>query len=146
MNKTKRTGLSWPAEFSGEKLEAISSLRKALGSDRKADLGNRPLFFLALAYAFNEGLIDDEVPPRKTNSARLSELNENHFHLLESIAIHYSGDRSILVEEDEVIDIAERFVSAGIKSLVHEHQTNPNFRGWLSAKIWTYLRSRETVL
>jgi hypothetical protein len=143
MKKSKRTGFSWPAEFKGGKKEQIDSLRRALGPKGEKELGNRPMFFLALLFAYTQGIIDDEVPPRQTNSARLSELSEKHFQLLEAIAVEYAGNKSVLEDPDAVFDIAERYVSAGIKALVKEHQKNQAFRSWLSSKIYQRLRNSQ---
>ncbi len=143
MKKSKRTGFSWPAEFKGDKKEQIDSLRRALGPKGEKELGNRPMFFLALLFAYTEGIIDDAVPPRQTNSARLSELSDKHFQLLEAIAVEHAGDKSVLEDPDAVFDIAERYVSAGIKALVKEHQVNQAFRNWLSSKIFQVLRNSK---
>lgn len=85
------------------------------------------------------------VPPRKTDSVRLSYIDDQ-IPLFRSIAIADTGSANVLLEDDQVLDIIESYAAAGLEILVHQFDKDPvNFRNWFLGDFYKSITSSPYV-
>lgn len=139
IKKTKRQAFTWDPEFKPSVKDLEYHLLKKSG---KSSISNLNLFMLCLGIGF-EAKIKRDVPPRKTDSARLENIPEQHMAIFKAIAISDSGGYLILQDEDAVYDIIEQYAAGGLMILANEMKNQGDFSGWLSSKL--YMQSQNVI-
>jgi hypothetical protein len=144
MIKSSKTGLSWPKEYR-ENIGPIAQLRKALKLGGGRDISNGQLFLLATVIAFNKGKIAKEKSPAAGNSVRVADLQDSQRRLLEAIAVSTQQSRKVLITEDEVFEIAERYAAEGLKILFEakESRTNDDFALYVSSEVYSAMKANQ---
>jgi len=142
MKKASRTALSWPKEFR-DNIEPLEQLRSALKLGGGRSISNGQLFLIAAILAFNEGKIAAEKIPNSNNSVRVVDLKDQQRRVLEAIAVSTQQSRKVLLTEDEIFDIAERYASEGLKILFKEREsrTSEDFAYFVSSEIYAALKN-----
>ena len=140
MDKSGRTALSWPKEYTGN-IEPLAQMRTALRLGGGRPISNGQLFLIAAILAFNAGKIGAHKIPKANNSVRRDDLKENR-RILEAIAVSTSQSRKVLLTEDEVFDIAERYAAEGLKILFEARQsrTSEDFAYFVSSEIYAAIK------
>lgn len=124
---TKRQALSWDQEYKPRLDQVFSELTDGKGGD--GSLSNTEQFMICLSVGWSAG-VKRPVPPRKTDSVRLSYIDDQ-IPIFRSIAIADSGSADILLDDDKVLDIIESYAAAGLEILVHQFDKDPvGFRMW----------------
>jgi hypothetical protein len=141
VKKAGRTALSWPKEFK-DNVEPLQQLRKALKLGPGRSVSNGQLFLLATVLAFNAGKIAPEKVPTANNSVRVDDLQDFHRRVFEGIAVFTQQSRKVLLTEDEVFDIAERYAAEGLKILFAEKEkrTSEDFAYYVSSEIYSAIK------
>lgn len=140
MKKSGRTALSWPKQYR-ENIEPLAQMRAALRLGGGRSISNGQLFLIAAILAFNSGRISPEKIPAANNSVRVVDLKDQR-RILEAIALSTQQSRKVLLTEDEVFDIAERYAAEGLKMLfeARETRTSEDFALYVSSEIYTALK------
>ena len=139
IKKTKRQAFTWDPEFKPFLKDLEYYLLKNSG---KSSISNLNLFLLCLGIGFDAGVKRD-VPPRKTDSARLEHIPDQQMALIKSVAIAETKGYLVLQDEDAVYDIAEQYAAGGLMILANEMNQQKDFGGWLSAKL--YVQSKKAI-
>ena len=129
--KTPRTALSWNQDYKS----TVSDLRIRLKDINGQDPSNLEMFMLCMSLAFDQGVKGD-LPPRKSDSVRLSYLKAEHEAFIRALALHEANDSNILLDDDKVLDVAESYASAGLVILHQALNDAQNFRGFITAKLY----------
>lgn len=135
--KTKRTALSWDAEFKPFVREVEEHLERMTGANT---VSNTDLFMLCLAVGFEMNKVRD-VPPRKSDAVRISYLKEPHLAIMKSVALSQTQDHMILMNEDKVYDIVEQFAAGGLEILATQMRTQINFETYLSKLLYESIKN-----
>lgn len=142
IHNSKRKGFSWDPEFK----TAVQDLKIFLKTKEEGgDPTNLEIFMLCMAVGFDGGLKRD-VPPRKTDSARLEVLTEREFAIMRALALHELKDSSKLLDDDVTFDIAEQYAAAGLMLLSQEMSATKDFRGSLTARLYKAVKSVRSSL
>lgn len=146
MKKSSRTALSWPKQYDGN-VGPLAAMRKSLGLGGGSSISNAQLFILAAIFAFNAGKIQKDNCPKANNSVRVNDLKDSQRRLLESIALSTAKSRKILLAEDDVFDICERYAAAGLELLfeARSERTEDEFALFVSAEIYAYLKRNQAI-
>jgi hypothetical protein len=141
VKKAGRTALSWPKEYR-DNPEPLQQLRKALKLGSGGTVSNGQLFLLAAVLAFNAGKIAPDKIPTANNSVRVEALQEFHRRIFEGMAVFTQQSRKVLLTEDEVFDIAERYAAEGLKMLFAEKEkrTSEDFAYYVSSEIYSAIK------
>lgn len=145
MKKAGRTALSWPREFR-DNPEPLQQLRKSLKLGPGRIVSNGQLFLLAAVLAFNAGKIAPEKVPTANNSVRVDDLQDFHRRVFEGMAVFTLQSRKVLLTEDEVFDIAERYAAEGLKILFAEKEkrTSEDFAYYVSSEIYSAIKKNAS--
>jgi hypothetical protein len=135
IEKTKRRGFTWDPEFK----DYVARIRDSLKESGSVEMGNKELFFLCVAIGVKEKVTRD-VPPRKTDSARLEDLRSEDYALLKSLVISENGSSDVLLEEDRVYDRIEQYAAGGLSYLSAQYDSSPDFKTDLVAELHRYVR------
>jgi hypothetical protein len=140
MIKSGRTALSWPKEYK-DNIEPLAQMRTALRLGGGRPISNGQLFLIAAILAFNAGKIGADKIPSANNSVRVADLKE-HRRILEAMAVSTSQSRKVLLTEDEVFDIAERYAAEGLKMLFEARQsrTSEDFAYFVSSEVYAAIK------
>jgi hypothetical protein len=140
VKKAGRTALSWPKEYR-DNIEPIQQLRKALKLGPGGTVSNGQLFLLAAVLAFNAGKIAPDKVPTANNSVRVEAL-KFHRRIFEGMAVFTQQSRKVLLTEDEIFDIAERYAAEGLKMLfaAKEKRTGEDFAYYVSSEIYSAIK------
>lgn len=141
MKKSSRTALSWPRQYR-DNIEPLQQMRAALRLGGGRSISNGQLFLIAAILAFNAGQISSEKIPAANNSVRVVDL-KNQRRILEAIALSTQQSRRVLLTEDEVFDIAEKYASEGLRILfeARESRTAEDFALYVSSEIYNALKN-----
>jgi hypothetical protein len=123
IQKTKRRGFTWDAEFK----DYVAKVRDSLKEHGSVEMGNKELFFLCVAIGIKEQ-VKRPVPARKTDSARLEDLRDEDFALLKAMVISEVQDFQILLEEDGIYNLVEEYAAGGLAFLASEYDRSADFR------------------
>lgn len=145
VKKAGRTALSWPREFR-DNPEPLQQLRKSLKLGPGRIVSNGQLFLLAAVLAFNAGKIAPEKVPTANNSVRVDDLQDFHRRVFEGMAVFTLQSRKVLLTEDEVFDIAERYAAEGLKILFAEKEkrTSEDFAYYVSSEIYSAIKKNAS--
>lgn len=139
---TKRQALSWDQEYKPRLDQVFSELTDGRGGD--GSLSNTEQFMICLSVGW-AARVKRPVPPRKTDSVRLSYIDDQ-IPLFRSIAIADTGSANVLLEDDQVLDIIESYAAAGLEILVHQFDKDPvNFRNWFLGDFYKSITSSPYV-
>lgn len=135
MNRSKRQGFSWDQEFK----PTVEHLRVDLKGwgNRGEDPSSAELFLLCLALGFSTGTLRD-VPARKTDGPRIDYFQPEQMALIKAVALSEAEAADILIDEDRVYDIVERYAAGGLMLLTQARDSQPNFKDWLRGKLLEY--------
>lgn len=136
--KTKRLGLSWDEDFKPRLEDLKFHLQKNTEKNR---ISNLELFMICLGIGF-DAKQKRPTPPRKTDAVRLADIKEKTLAIWQAIALAESRDPSVLLDEDSMFDIIEQYAAGGLMILSAEMDNQPDFAGWLSAKLY---RQSESI-
>ena len=135
MNKSRRQGFSWDQEYKPT-VDILRSELKGWGH-RGDDPSSAELFLLCLALGFSTGTLRD-VPPRKTDGPRLDYFQPEQMALIKALALSEADNAELLIDEDRVYDIVERYAAGGLMLLAQASEAQPNFKEWLRGKLLEY--------
>lgn len=107
--QSRRQGLSWDKETKVRVSEIREDLKTA-----GYPMSNKELFMLFLGIGWKHQL-NPGVPPRTTDSARLSELTAQDFGLFNAIAMSHTESFEVLSSRDAVLDVVEGFAAGGLR-------------------------------
>jgi hypothetical protein len=136
IQKTKRRGFTWDAEFK----DYVAKIRDSLKEHGSVEMGNKELFFLCVAVGLKERL-KRPVPARKTDSARLEDLRDEDFALLKAMVISEVQDFQILLEEDNIYNVVEEYGAGGLAFLAAEYDRSADFRNDLVSDFYVAILS-----
>jgi hypothetical protein len=134
VKKTKRTALSW--DPAGK--ERVSDLKFALRDEAGKEMSNGALFKLCLGYGF-QARFKGELPPKNSDAVRLSYLQPADFAMFRAVAMRETKNPEVILEEDEVLDIVERYAAGGLSLLVAALDSESDFQQWLTSVLWKVL-------
>ena len=117
IKKTKRLGLSWDEDFKPRLDDLKFYLQKNTEKNRIAKQ-KRP------------------TPPRKTDAVRLADIKEKTLAIWQAIALAETKNPAVLLDEDAMYDIIEQYAAGGLMILSAEMDSQLDFAGWLSAKLY----------
>jgi len=132
VKRTKRLGLSWDEDFKPRLEDLKFFLQKNTEKNR---ISNLDLFMICLGIGFDSKQ-KRPTPPRRTDAVRLADIKEKTLAIWQAIAISDSGDAAVLLDEDKLYDIIEQYAAGGLMILSSEMDNQPDFAGWLSAKLY----------
>lgn len=137
IKKTKRQAFTWDPDFRPVLKDLEYYLLKNSG---KTSISNLNLFMLCLGIGF-EAKVKRDVPPRRTDSARLEHIPDQQMAAIKAVAIADTKGYLVLQDEDAVYDIVEQYAAGGLMILANEMTQQKDFGGWLSAKL--YLQAKN---
>lgn len=140
MKYSKRQGFSWDQEFKPY-VDILRSELKGFSSSG-TEPSSAEIFMLCLALGFSSGTAR-EVPARKTDGPRLSFFQPEQIAVVKAVALADSDSSDILVDEEAVYDIVEKYAAGGLMLLAKAHDSNNNFRDWLRTKLVEYSRQEQ---
>lgn len=76
------------------------------------------------------------TPPRKTDAVRLADIKEKTLAIWQAIALAETKNPAVLLDEDAMYDIIEQYAAGGLMILSAEMDSQLDFAGWLSAKLY----------
>ena len=82
---------------------------------------------ICLAVGFDSGFKRD-VPPRKSDSMRVADLKKEQFAIMRAVALRETKDSNVLLNDDEVFDIAEQYAAGGLMLLAQKAKEGGDFR------------------
>ena len=132
IKRTKRLGLSWDEDFKPRLDDLKFYLQKNTEKNR---ISNLDLFMVCLGIGF-DAKQKRPTPPRKTDAVRLADIKEKTIAIWQAVAISDVGDAAVLLDEDKLYDIIEQYAAGGLMILSAEMDSQPDFAGWLSAKLY----------
>jgi hypothetical protein len=128
IKKTKRVAFTWDKDYARP---TVDDLKDALKKITKRTVSSKEIFMLCLGIGFDNQCMR-EVPPRKSDAIRFGDgITEADFALYNSIALSFAKDYLILLDEDAVYDVVERYAAGGLMILSKELNSQPNFNDWL---------------
>jgi hypothetical protein len=134
--KTKRTALSWDPEFKPRVKDLEDYLSRTTGVN---SVSNADLFMLCLAIGFDAGKMRD-IPPRKSDAVRISYLKEHHLAIMKSVALAHSKDYTVLLDEDLVFDVVEKYAAGGLEILSVEMDNQIDFVSFLATLLYKSIK------
>ena len=132
IKKTKRLGLSWDEDFKPRLDDLKFYLQK---NTEKHRISNLDLFMICLGVGF-DAKQKRPTPPRKTDAVRLADIKEKTLAIWQAIALAETKDLAVLLDEDAMYDIIEQYAAGGLMILSAEMDSQLDFAGWLSAKLY----------
>ena len=140
IKKTKRVAFTWDKDYAKP---TVDDLKDQLRKITKRTVSSKEIFMLCLGIGFDQNCMRD-VPPRKSDAIRFGDgITESDFALYNSIALSFTKDYLILLDEDAVYDIVERYAAGGLMILSKEMNSQPDFNYWLKTLLY---RRVESVL
>jgi hypothetical protein len=128
IKKTHRVAFTWDKDYARP---TVDDLKDSLKKITKRTVSSKEIFMLCLGIGFDNQCMRD-VPPRKSDAIRFGDgITEADFALYNSIALSFSKDYLILLDEDAVYDVVERYAAGGLMILSKELNSQPNFNDWL---------------
>jgi hypothetical protein len=120
---SKRSAFSWDPEFR----PFVDDLRDFLRFKEGGRPGNPETFMICLAVGFDSGVKRD-VPPRKSDSMRVADLKKDQFAIMRAVALRETKDSNVLLNDDDVFDIAEQYAAGGLMLLAQKAKEGGDFR------------------
>ena len=138
---SSRTALSWNQQY----LETVSDLRIGMKDINGVNPSNTDIFLLCMAIGF-DNQVKGELPAKKSDSVRLSYLKDDHEAFIRALALNDAKDSSVLLDDEMVLDIAERFASGGLMLLAQELEGVKDFRTFLTVKLYKAAKTLRGAL
>jgi hypothetical protein len=123
--------MSWKKD----QMDTVNDLRIRLKDINEEKIGSVDIFMLCLAIGFESG-IQGELPPKSSNGVRLTYIKEDNEALIRALALSVSNNSDILLDDEKVLDIAERFAATGLILLERELNKSTNFRQFITGKLF----------
>lgn len=128
IKKTKRVAFTWDKEYAKP---TVDDLKDSIKKITKRTVSSKEIFMLCLGIGFDNQCMRD-VPPRRSDAIRFGDgITEADFALYNSIALSYAKNYLVLLDEDAVYDIVERYAAGGLMILSKEMNNQPDFNLWL---------------
>jgi hypothetical protein len=128
IKKTHRVAFTWDKEYAKP---TVDDLKDSIKKITKRAVSSKEIFMLCLGIGFDNQCMRD-VPPRRSDAIRFGDgITEADFALYNSIALSYAKNYLVLLDEDAVYDIVERYAAGGLMILSKEMNNQPDFNLWL---------------
>lgn len=124
--------MSWDEDFKPRLDDLKFYLQKNTEKNR---ISNLDLFMICLGIGF-DAKQKRPTPPRKTDAVRLADIKEKTLAIWQAIALAETKDPAVLLDEDAMYDIIEQYAAGGLMILSAEMDSQLDFAGWLSAKLY----------
>ena len=124
--------MSWDEDFKPRLDDLKFYLQKNTEKNR---ISNLDLFMICLGVGF-DAKQKRPTPPRKTDAVRLADIKEKTLAIWQAIALAETKDPAVLLDEDAMYDIIEQYAAGGLMILSAEMDSQLDFAGWLSAKLY----------
>lgn len=135
--QSRRQALSWDREAKPR----VADIREAL-KESGFPMSNKELFMLFLGIGWKHKL-NPGVPPRSTDSARLSELTPQDFGLFNAIAMSHTESFEVLSSRDAVLDVVEGFAAGGLRRAAEMFDNSQSFVTSLRTDFWPVIEKWE---
>lgn len=133
---TKRSAFSWDQEYK----DFVDDLKDFLRFKEGGRPGNPETFMICFAVGFDAGIKRD-VPPRKSDSMRIADLKKEQLAIMRAVALNDNKDSNVLLNDDDVFDLVERYAAGGLMLLSQMAKEGGNFRNDLIRMFSTASRS-----